>query len=173
MHCANPSSAVKSFPLNSPNPQLLIITLCYFAMIAYENQSSLGKLSKLKSWETLDWVQSGNGPPHPFFELGIFLKRNDPLIFFWNKLIMKNIGTKSIIISDIMVYLAMFSTTIDNILCFLVLIIWKWVIILLVFGTLWNLGLFWFPKTPPLILNFSQLKLGTFLIFGRPPPYLD
>ena len=32
---------------------------------------------------------------------------------------MKNIGIKSINMSDIMVYLAMFRTTIDNILCFL------------------------------------------------------
>ena len=39
-----------------------------------------------------------------------------------------------------------------------------------VFDTLWNLGLFLFLKTPPLILNYSQLKLGTFLIFWRPPP---
>ena len=30
-------------------------------------RSSLGKLSKLKSWETLDWVQSGNGPPPPTY----------------------------------------------------------------------------------------------------------
>ena len=29
----------------------------------------------------------------------------------------------------------------------------------LIFDTLWNLGLFWFPTTTPLILNFSQLKL--------------
>ena len=35
-----------------------------------------------------------------------------------------------------------------------------------VFDTLWNSGLFWFLKTPPLILNYSQLKLGTFLIFS-------
>ena len=58
----------------------------------------------------------------------------------------KNIGTKSINMSEIKVYLAMFSTTIDKILYFLVLIRWKWVI----------------------ILNFSQLKLGTFLIFYDP-----
>ena len=45
------------------------------------------------------------------------------------KVNMKNIGTKSINMSDIMVYLAMFSTTIDNILCFWVLIRGKWVII--------------------------------------------
>ena len=51
-----------------------------------------------KSEETWDLVQSGN------------------------KLNMKNIGTKSINRSDIMVYFAMFSTIIDNILCFWVLI---------------------------------------------------
>ena len=39
-----------------------------------------------------------------------------------------------------------------------------------VFNTLWNLGLFWFLKTPPLILDYSQLKLGTFWIFWGPPP---
>ena len=66
----------------------------------------LGKLSKLKSGETLDWVQSGN----------------DPLKILRNKLNMKNIGTKSINMSDIMVYLAMFSTIIDQILCIWVLI---------------------------------------------------
>ena len=43
----------------------------------------------------------------------------------------------------------MFSTTIDNILCFWVLINWKWVIILLVFCNLWNLGLFDFRRPPP------------------------
>ena len=65
----------------------------------------------------------------------------------------------------------LFSTTIGKILCFWVLIRWKWVIILLVFGTLWNLGFFLFPKTPPpLILNIFQLKLGIFLIFWRPHP---
>ena len=32
---------------------------------------------------------------------------------------MKNIGTKSINMSDIMVYVAMFSTTNDKILCFI------------------------------------------------------
>ena len=92
-------------------------------------------------------------PPKINLGLGTFLKRNDPLKIFRNKLNMKNIGTKSVNMSDIMVYLAMFSTTIDNILWFWVLIIWKWAIILLVFGTLWNLGLFWrlfrlesFPK---------------------------
>ena len=67
----------------------------------------------------------------------------------------------------------MFITIIDQKLCFWVLIRWKWVIFFSVFDTLWNLGLFWFPKTPPLILNFSQLKLGTFLIFLRSPPPLD
>ena len=56
----------------------------------------------------------------------------------------------------------MISTTIDRILCFWVLIRWKWVI----FFSLWNpleLG-------TVLILNYFQLKLGTFLIFRRPPP---
>ena len=52
-----------------------------------------------------------------FFELGIFLKGNDPLKILRNKLNMKNIGTKSVNMSDIMVYLAMFITTIDQILC--------------------------------------------------------
>ena len=47
-----------------------------------------------------------------FFELG-----NDPLKKFRNKLNMKNIGTKSVNMSDIMVYLAMFGTTIDQTLC--------------------------------------------------------
>ena len=36
-----------------------------------------------------------------------------------------------------------------------------------VFVSLRNLGLFWFLKTPLLILNYSQLKLGT---FDDPPP---
>jgi len=110
-------------------------------------------------------------PPPPlkstwdFFELGIFLKRNDPLKFLRNKLNMKNIGTKSINMSDIMVYLAMFSTIIDQILCFLVPIRWKWVIIfqsLIPSGT-WDF--FDFRRPPPPNLDFSQLKLGTFLIF--------
>ena len=71
----------------------------------------------------------GRWPPPPlkstweFFELGIFLKKSDPIKILRNRLNMKNIGTKSVNMSDIMVYLAMFSTTIDNILCFLVLII--------------------------------------------------
>ena len=71
--------------------------------------TSQGKLSKLKSGETWETVQSGDEPR--------------PLKSTWDKLNMKNIGTKSVNMSDIMVYLAMFSTTIDNILCFLVLII--------------------------------------------------
>ena len=33
-----------------------------------------------------------------------------------------------------------------------------------------ELGTFLISEDPPLILNFSQLKLGTFLIFLRPPP---
>ena len=81
----------------------------------------------------------------------------------------ENIGTKSVNMSDIMVYLAMFSTTIDQILCFWVLMRWKWVIILLVFGTLWNLGLFWFPRTPPIWTNSQVLllfRLESFPYFG-------
>ena len=41
---------------------------------------------------------------------------------YFRNMNMKNIGTKSIDMSDIMVYLAMFSIKIDNILCFWVLI---------------------------------------------------
>ena len=49
---------------------------------------------------------------------------------------MKNIAKKSVNMSDIMVYLAMFSTTIDKILCF-----WdENEFYFSVFGTLWNLG---------------------------------
>ena len=91
----------------------------------------LEKLSIRKSNETWELVPSGdevgtflnlglywNGLTPPlkstwdFFEHGIFLKRNDPLKILRNKLNIKNIGTKSINMSDIMVYLAMFSTTI-------------------------------------------------------------
>ena len=60
----------------------------------------LGKLSNRESGETLDWVQSEDDPlksTWDFFELGIFLKWNYPIIIFLNKLNMKNIGTKSII----------------------------------------------------------------------------
>ena len=42
--------------------------------------------------------------------------------FSWEKFNMKNIGTKLINMSDIMIYLAMFSTIIDKILWFWVLI---------------------------------------------------
>ena len=47
-----------------------------------------GKLSNRKSNETWKLVQSGDAPPLPlkstwdFFELGIFLKQNDPLKIF-------------------------------------------------------------------------------------------
>ena len=51
--------------------------------------------------------------------------------------------------SDIMVYLAMFSTTIDKILWFLGPHKMKMSHYLSVSDTLWNLGLFKFPKTPP------------------------
>ena len=105
-------------------------------------------------------------PPKPTWS---FFETEWPPKKFPNKCNIKNIGTKSVNMSDIMVYLAMFSTTIVKILCFWVLIRWKWVIILLFFGTLRNLGLF-FISEDPLILNFSQLKVGTSLIFWRPPP---
>ena len=48
-------------------------------------------------------------------KLIIFLKRNVPLKILRNKL--KNIGTQSINMSDIIVYLAKYSTTIDKFLC--------------------------------------------------------
>ena len=101
-------------------------------------------LSKLESGETWELVQSGDDPPlarlghfwtwdfiemgwlppplkstWEFFELGIFFKRNDPLKSLWNKLNMKNISTKSINMSDIMIYFAMFSTVNDKILGFI------------------------------------------------------
>ena len=74
---------------------------------------------------------------------------------------MKNIGTKSVNMSDKMVYLAMFSTTIDKISCF-------WVKMSHYFISLWyplEVGTFLISEDPPLILNFSQLKFGIFLIF--------
>ena len=92
-------------------------------------------LSKLKSGETRERVQSGDDPTRwvgTFFNLGLFfkwvkinlglgnfLKWNDTLKLFRNQLNMKNIGTKSVNMSDLMIYLAMLSTTIDKILCFL------------------------------------------------------
>ena len=54
-----------------------------------------------------------------FFELGIFLKRYDPLKILRNKSNMKNVGTKSISMSDIMVYFTMFSLTNDKISSFM------------------------------------------------------
>ena len=51
--------------------------------------TSQGKLSKLKSGETWETVQSGDEPR--------------PLKSTWDKLNMKNIGTKSVNMSDIMV----------------------------------------------------------------------
>ena len=78
---------------------------------------------------------------------------------------MKNIGTKSVNMSEIMVPLAMFSTTIDNIFMFLGYYIMK---MSPYFISLWyplELGIFLISEDPPLILNFSQLKLGPFLIF--------
>ena len=54
----------------------------------------------------------------------------------------ENVGTKSFDISDIMVYLAMFSTTIDKILCFSGPHKMKMSHHISVSDTLWNLGLF-------------------------------
>ena len=84
--------------------------------------SSLGKLSNRKNGETWELVQSGDDNPSPLpsgvgtlFELGTCLKRNDHLQILRNKLNMKILGTKSIDMSEIMVYLAMLSTT--NLIC--------------------------------------------------------
>ena len=81
----------------------------------------------------------------------------------------ENIGTKSVNMSDIMVYLAMFSTTIDTILCFWVLITWKWVIILLVFGTLWNLDFFDFRRPPPPNFELFPTEIWVFIDFLTTP----
>ena len=54
---------------------------------------------------------------------------------------MKNIGTKQINMSDIMVYFAMFSTTNDIILCFIGSRKIKMSHYFSVLDTLWNLGL--------------------------------
>ena len=78
---------------------------------------------------------------------------------------------KSTNMSYIIVYLAMFSTTIDTSLCFWSLIRLKWVIILLVFGTLWNLGLFWFPKTPPPNFELFPTESWDFWIFWPFPKF--
>ena len=68
--------------------------------------------------------------------------RNDTLKILQNKLNMKTIGTKSINTSDIMVYLAMFSTTIDKILCYLGPNKMKISHYFSGLSTLWNLGFF-------------------------------
>ena len=61
-----------------------------------------------------------NGLTHPpKINLGLFWTWDYALKKLWNKLNMKNIGTKSIDMSDIRVYLAMFSTTNDKMLCFI------------------------------------------------------
>ena len=123
------------------------------------------KQPNLRGWDFfelgtfLKWVDP---PPKINLGLGNFFKRNDPLKNFWNKLNMKNIGTKSVNMSDIMVYLAMFSTTIGP----------HNMKMSHQFISLWyplKLGTFFTSEDPPLILNYSQLKLGTFLIFWRPP----
>ena len=70
-----------------------------------------------------------------------FLKRNEPLKILRNKLNMKNIGTKSINMSETMVYLAMFSTPIDKIICFMGQHNMKTSHYFSVLDTLWNLKL--------------------------------
>ena len=60
-------------------------------------KSDLGKLSKLKSGETLDWVQSGNDT------LPLALGGWDFFLTFL-KLNMNNIGTKLTNMSDIIGY---------------------------------------------------------------------
>ena len=70
--------------------------------------TALGKLSKLKYGETLDWVESANDtPPLLNLEVEVELPPNKIL----KKLNIKHIGTKPINMSDIMVYFAMFTTT--------------------------------------------------------------
>ena len=126
----------------------------------------LGKLSKLKSGEIWETVQSGDDPPLAgleIFELGTFwkinlgigtfLKRNDPLKFFWNKLNM----------SDIMVYLAMFSTTIGP----------HNMKMSHQFISLWyplKLGTFLISEDHPLFWTFPNWNLGLFWFFDDPPP---
>ena len=98
---------------------------------------------------TWDFIEMGWPPPT--INLGLFwtwdfFKLIDPLKILRNKLNMKNIGTKSINMTDIMVYLVMFSTSINKILCFL-------------------------GPNNMKILNFSQLKLETYfyLLTLHPP----
>ena len=55
---------------------------------------------------------------------------------------MNNIGTKSINMSETMVYLAMFSTTIDKFLCFMGGHKMKTSHYFSVLDTLWNMGFF-------------------------------
>ena len=68
---------------------------------------------------------------------------------------MKNIGIKSINMSDIMVYLAMFSTIIDKVLCLWVLIRWKWLII---FQSLNPSGTWDLPPHPNLTWTWSKVS---------------
>ena len=66
---------------------------------------------------------------------------------------MTNIGKQSTNTSDIMVYLALFSTQSDNILCFKGPFRMKMSHYFLVLENIWNLSLFKVPKTPA-PLNF-------------------
>ena len=95
----------------------------------------------------MEWVQSGNDPPPSngvgtLLNLGLFLKLDDPLKILQIKLNITNIGTKSINMSNIMVYFAMFSTTNDKILGFFCPHKMKMSHHFSVLDTLWNLGLY-------------------------------
>ena len=96
------------------------------------------------SWATIKYIRP---VIHPIFFYLILTKGNIP-----KKKVGKLRTASKVEMSDIMVHQMKMSNYLS------------------VFDTLWNLGLL-FLKTPPppLILNFSQLKLGTFLIFWRPP----
>ena len=81
---------------------------------------------------------------HPIDPLKMALKHPiDPLKIVWKRLNKSNswnsrrgkiIGTKSTNMSDIIVYLDMFSTTVDNILCFMALFVWTRSKVLLLFS---------------------------------------
>ena len=118
------------------------------------------KAGKLGNWSKVGMPP----PPLPplrgqyFFELGTWLKWFDrPPKILWNKLNMKNIGTKSINMSETIVYLPMFSTTTDKILCFFGPHKMKMSHYFSVFDTLWNLVYFYFFDDPfPPIWTYSK-----------------
>ena len=111
----------------------------------------------IKGWSTHKERLGRHTTKNNGFKINILVcmenPEDDPLKILRKKFNVKNIGTKSINMSDIIVYFAMFSTIIDKNLMFLGPHKMKMSHYFSVFVTLWNLGLFWFPKTP-LILNF-------------------